>query len=118
MSTVVKDMSIFLVFMFMIILTFSFLFTIVGAEFSSEDYPGLGSQMIYFIQIFRNSMGDLAVPGYEKWIKYIEYQETINSGMDYVFGGYFMIFLIWTLWLFNIVLALIILLNFLIAIIS
>lgn len=43
MSTVVKDMSIFLVFMFMIILTFSFLFTIVGAEFSNEDYPGLGS---------------------------------------------------------------------------
>lgn len=73
--------------------------------------------MAYFLQVFRNSIGDIAPPGYEKWREYIEYQEMLGSNFQY-YQGVIMICLIWLLWFVNIIVACIVLLNFLIAIIS
>lgn len=62
------------------------------------------------MQTYRNSIGDISAPKYEFWI------ETEYDGNN--FAPKLMIFLIWSIWLFNQFLVLIILLNFLIAIIS
>ena len=62
------------------------------------------------MQTYRNSVGDISAPKYEFWI------ETEFDG-NY-FAPNLMITLIWLIWLSNQFLVLIILLNFLIAIIS
>jgi uncharacterized membrane protein len=67
------------------------------------------------ILAFRNSIGDLQSPQYERWLNYIaaNQNDPIRSGQ-----GYFIIYLLWGLWFGNIILMVILLLNFLIAIIS
>lgn len=55
---------------------------------------------------FRNSLGDVSLPKYDKWLAQNTYQSQI------------VIYLLWILWFINLFLMLIILLNFLIAVIS
>ena len=64
----IYDMTVFFIFMILMIEISSVLFTVVGAEFDTEEYPNLPFQLAYFIQVFRNSIGDIAPPGYEKWL--------------------------------------------------
>lgn len=67
------------------------------------------------ILAFRNSIGDLQSPQYERWLNYIDANQNdpLRSAQ-----GYFIIYLLWGLWFGNIILMVILLLNFLIAIIS
>lgn len=67
------------------------------------------------ILAFRNSIGDLQSPQYERWLNYIaaNQNDPLRSAQ-----GYFIIYLLWGLWFGNIILMVILLLNFLIAIIS
>lgn len=67
------------------------------------------------ILAFRNSIGDLQSPQYERWLNYIDTNQNdpLRSGQ-----GYVIIYLLWGLWFGNIILMVILLLNFLIAIIS
>ena len=76
-----------------------------------NDYEGLNTFFVYFIQILRNSLGDLAPPSYGIWIEKAKFEKDNKY-------GFLMINLIWGFWLFQVVICLIVLLNFLIAIIS
>ena len=89
---------------------FSIEYQILGVEMENknEEYPYIGDFLANFIQTFRNSLGDLQVPGMRFWM---------SDSEDYYISG-FMIYLIWFMWVFNKIVMLIVLLNFLIAIIS
>lgn len=117
LSQCFSDITVFITFMTLMMLFISVLYGVVGAEYSNEDYPSLPLELYYFFQSFRNSIGDIAPPGYENWLDYIEYSEKIGS-TERQLGGLVMVYIIWFLWLLQIIVALIILLNFLIAIIS
>jgi len=56
-------MTTFTLFFFGWIVLFSIIFQSLGIDVDTEDYPHLNKEVVYFIQIFRNSIGDLAVPG-------------------------------------------------------
>jgi len=78
-------------------------------EFDEKDYEGLGEFLQLFFHILRNSVGDLQLPVYRNW--------TLQSQED-SFKASMMIHMMWFLWFCNLILMLIILLNFLIAVIS
>ena len=85
-------------------------YKISGVVFDDGDYPEVGSMFVNILQTYRNSIGDIAAPTYPLWEEFI--------AKDNVWQGKFMIFTIWTFWFIHQYLILIILLNFLIAIIS
>ena len=85
-------------------------YKISGVVFDDGDYPEVGSMFVNILQTYRNSIGDIAAPTYPLWEDFI--------AKDNVWQGKFMIFVIWTFWFIHQYLILIILLNFLIAIIS
>ena len=76
-----------------------------------EEYPNVDEYIFFAFQIFRNSIGDLAVPDYTFWSNRIAQEDT--NKLAYIMIGYS-----WALWMVLIVFMLIVLLNFLIAIIS
>ena len=52
--------------------SFSLIYQIIGVGVTSDEeneYKGLNVFVIYFIQILRNSLGDLAPPSYGIWIE-------------------------------------------------
>ena len=73
-----------------------------------DDYPNLYSQIAQFLYAFRNSIGDLNTPGYGFWSK----------NLDKNPYGYLMIFSLWVVYLLTIYFMVIMLLNFLIALVS
>lgn len=110
-------MKIFALFFYGWILMFSLLFQILGMQVppnddNESDYKNVNVFMVYFLQTYRNSIGDIAAPDYSFWTA----RGTQSTGDWY--SSRFMIFLIWFFWFANQFFVLIILLNFLIAIIS
>lgn len=105
----------FLVFFIMWILFFAILYWILKVEIDSgdEEYLNLPNFFKYFFMTYRNSIGDISVPGYTNWDKSLS-----NDVTSEFTSKNFMIFLIWMVWLVNQFVNLIILLNFLIAVIS
>jgi len=85
-----------------------FLFDIMGVDYSSKDYDHVGRSFYYFLQTFRNALGDIEVPVYTSFWG----QNTGNQ------QAMMMIYTIWVVWVSMQVFLSIILLNFLIAIIS
>lgn len=73
-----------------------------------DDYPSIGKILQVVIQVFRNSIGDIAPPMYENWSDNLKDKEDIGSSI-------ISIYLLWTIWFINILLMLIVMLNFLIA---
>jgi len=96
------DMQPFLLFFFMLLAFFTVFFRILRVEFDAKDYPGLPSSAIIVLQSYRNSIGDIAPPEFE------DFQS--NDGV--------ILTLIWFIWFMNQFFILIIMLNFLIAVIS
>jgi len=85
------------------------MYRISGIIVDNGDYPNLPSYVFYFIQTFRNAIGDEATPVTTFWkIKEVEGPK-ISVAMIY-YG--------WGLWIMSVLINLVILLNFLIAIIS
>ena len=72
------------------------------------DYPGLNENLQMIMQVYRNSIGDIAVPEYAVWN---------NIGVPGV-DSFIMIRLIWLVWLIHQYFCMIMLLNFLISIVS
>ena len=106
----IKDVQFFTVYFILWIYYFSSQFQIAGAKFEFGDYKGMSEHLQYMVQVFRNAIGDISLPNYDVWLWYI------NNGKPAI--GYVMMTLIWAIWLANIFFCLIILLNFLIAIIG
>jgi len=86
---------------------FGIAYLIVGVEVCTHDYPGIGFITRTFIQAWRNSIGDMAPP---------EYTALLDETNMYIQPDN--IILVWIIWLITVsnqFLALIILLNFLVA---
>ena len=67
----VKDISLFMLYLLYWVIFFALIYMILGADFNvgekAADYEGLVQLEINFIGVFRNSLGDLAIPGVEYW---------------------------------------------------
>lgn len=119
----IMDIGAFSVFFCFYIFMFSLAYTLLGVDMRgvedngmSGDYPKLTVWYADFIQVFRNSIGDIATPGYDYWLKWggVEAtEETVMSTTQSI-----AINIIWTSFLFHEILMLIIMTNFLIAIVS
>ena len=106
------DAFYFLVYYMMLLLMFCIQFMILGAVVIHLDYPNLngveGGQEIryiyYFLQNFRNSLGDLQTPAYAFW-------EDYNSRY-----GTVVIYIIWGTWVANFIFTSLLMLNYLITV--
>mmetsp|Transcript_19632 Transcript_19632/g.30271 ORF Transcript_19632/g.30271 Transcript_19632/m.30271 type:complete len:202 (+) Transcript_19632:2112-2717(+) len=102
----IVDVGPFMTFFSLWVLYFTIEFKILKWEMDEEEYKGLTEFVQRLILTFRNSIGDLSLPGYDKWLE----QPTWESKL--------VVSLLWLMWFVNIFLMLIMLLNFLIAVIS
>jgi hypothetical protein len=66
-----NPLSIFLIFYIGILIFFSLIYQVLGMELTHEDYEyeGLNIFVAFFLQAFRNSIGDLATPSYDFWLE-------------------------------------------------
>ena len=113
MISTIYDIRFFIIFFVSWIFVFAHLFKITGANFDDEDYA-LVPRAKFVLQTFRNTIGDVAAPQYGYWLelhKSMDNKSSLNHPM-------LVIYTIWILWFLNLLFNMIILLNFLIAIIS
>jgi hypothetical protein len=83
------------------------MYILAGANIGDEkDYPDMNPNLKKFTQVVRNSLGDVSMPDYSRWCK-------DDESCNLVFVG-----IIWSIFMFNLILVLVILLNFLISIIG
>jgi len=54
--------TVFTVFFFYWVILNSYMFDILGVDYEDGDYDHLNRSFYYFIQTFRNALGDIAVP--------------------------------------------------------
>jgi len=74
-----------------------------------DQFPDIHTQLAYLLKIYENSIGDIDPPIYNIWSTELENEPILAK---------FMIYLGWLVWISNQFICLIILLNFLIAVIS
>lgn len=84
----------------------------ISRRSSSPQYPGLDQTIGYMLYSFRNAIGDLTDPNYDRWIMRTDAGEISETGEILAVG------LTWCMWLFQAIFMVIILLNYLIAVIS
>lgn len=108
--SVVIDIKNFIFFFVLWLILFSLLYRIAGIKIDEGDYKNVNSYLAYVIVIFRNSIGDEQIPDTNYW--------TAQSKTDFPVLYDTVIGYSWALWLLNACFMLIMLLNFLIAIIS
>ena len=106
---VLVDLTAFVTFFISWLFLFSMCYRIAGATVDQGDYPHVTPAVFYVIQIFRNSIGDVSTPVYDFWSDRIGESPLLAKTMI----GYS-----WLLFTANAFFMLILLLNFLIAIIS
>ena len=104
----------FVIFFIMWVTLFTVCYQTLKVEISSaeEDYPNVFTFMQYFLMTYRNSIGDISAPGYSNWM------EKSSDVTSELIEKHAAISFIWLVWLANQFVNLIILLNFLIAVIS
>ena len=105
--TVFVDLFPFLTIFMVLVFFFSLVMVITDADFEQDDYSMVDRFISLFLQVFRNSVGDIAAVKYKHWLDDAE-----GSTRQ------FAMFLIWFFWLVNIFIMLIVMLNFLIAEVS
>ena len=85
----------------------------VDIQDGAQDYKEVNLLTQYFLMTYRNSVGDIKTPQYDKWQLFFNENDTKQR-----VGKLTLISLMWIVWFLNLNLNLIILLNFLIAVIS
>jgi len=110
-TRVMKDVVTFSVFFIGWLLLFSFMYQTIGIEVEGLEDTNVNRQVSYLLRIFRNSVGDLDAPSMPYW-----YTHALEE--DSKTGSIIMIYYGWFIWLLNVFVMVIVLLNFLIAIIS
>jgi hypothetical protein len=108
----IKDVGLFICFFFLVVFELSIWFNILGWEMDvsrDSDYPGLSANLAFFITAYRNAIGDINPPVYTFWDSCKEHNYWSATSM---------IALLWSCWFLNQYINLIILVNFMIAIIS
>jgi hypothetical protein len=113
--SVISDLIPFVVIFMLMVLVFSIGIHVMGGEFDDQDYAGLPRPLFSFLQMFRNSIGDIAEVGYGVW-------EQADEGDDGIFGiitnQSIAIWTLWFFWFLNMFIMLIVILNFLVAEVS
>lgn len=120
-TTTIDQLWTFLFFLVLWVGCFSLIFKVLGATFDEgmfdqnydsdmNDYPKVPDKAVFIMQNLRNSIGDLAPPHYNYWENRFEAGDNMNSQL--------MILLIWFTWFVEMYVMLIILTNFLIALVS
>lgn len=118
-----QEMWTFSIFFVFAVLLFAEMFNVLGATYDSgtfaadasldhnfTDYPLLRQSALIAFQSFRNSIGDLKAPHYLYWEKlFYEGKKPQAQAMIYT---------IWAFWILQIYVMVVIMLNFLIAIVS
>lgn len=106
----------FMMFFFMFLLFFSLIVTIFQLDIDPGDkyYRDITSTIKAVLYIYRSSVGDIQIPNYQKWTAVLSDPNGRGNSLTYDF----ILTLIWLFWFLNQFMMLIILLNFLIAIIS
>ena len=66
-NKMLRDLGLYILFYAVFIIAFSLLYQILGAEVDTSDYPDMNVFVVFFIQTFRNSVGDSSVPSYDMW---------------------------------------------------
>ena len=113
----VKSSVMFCLFLGAWVFIFTMLLMVIGCRFDDGDYPGLSLRDMTLIQVYRNSIGDIGAPTYDLW--YIDADSANENGGFYQGTlGKVMVMLIWTIWFLNQFFCMVMLMNFLIAIIS
>ena len=69
-SEVFSEILVFTMFMIVWIIGFACVFLLIGAEYKDDnEYPYLQNVFyIFFLQTYRNSIGDIATPNYSFWV--------------------------------------------------
>jgi hypothetical protein len=109
LNRTVRDTKWFVLFLALWIFYFAITFIVLRVSFEEDDYEGFSMYAIIFAQSIRNFLGDLAAPDPSQWI---------NENGEVDSKSWVAIFLIWLIWVKIIYIGLIIILNFLIALIS
>ena len=78
--------------------------------FPNSDYPGISKAAALVIMTFRNSIGDLVAPNYTKWLNV----DSEAKSTEHLI----LIIVIWTMWVVQAIIMIVVLLNFLIAVIT
>ena len=114
-SQTMYDVRVFLGFYIVWCCIFSLLFFVGGFSFPDKQYPHVSNTLVTFLSVFRNSIGDIKAPEYDYWTdpKTVTANHTKNYLLHESMAGY-----AWMLLALNQIFMMIILLNFLIAIIS
>ena len=110
-----KQLIPFSLYFIMWILLFTVLFQTLQVEIPDDTYPNLTPIFRYILQTYGNSVGNIAPPVYKSWERSLDNSDI--SDLEYL-QKHTIIAIIWGVWLFNQFLNLIIMLNFLIAVIS
>ena len=62
---VIQEIVVFTVFMVVWIAGFASVFLLIGVQFHDDEYPDLDNVFfVFFLQTYRNSIGDIATPNY------------------------------------------------------
>lgn len=77
------------------IVLFAVCFITLRVKFDDGDYSTLSENTITFIQSYRNSVGDIATPGYDDWIE--EKSDSDSTWETIKFN--IIIFVIWGVWI-------------------
>ena len=120
-ETCVGSLGTFIAFLTLWVVCFHILFRLLGATFDEgtfepdydsdmNDYPKVPDIAVGLLQNFRNSIGDLSTPHYKYW------EARYNGGEEFL--SILMILIIWFLWVIEVCLMVIVLTNFLIALVS
>ena len=111
---VVPHVMPFTLYCLLVLLCSALIYRTSGVEIVEDysSYPHLHKFVALCIQTIRNGIGDLSPPTYEIWFQEYEKGQPKSSSQIII------IIIAWALWLGNLYLILIVLLNFLIAIIS
>ena len=107
----ISDIGPFIMFFFIFIVLLSLLYRIAGiiVPDADVDYKDINSYVIYLFHIFRNAIGDEKTPNIDFWSA---------RGVEAPFLHRIMVGWSWFLWIICVIANLVILLNFIIAIIS
>ena len=118
MTQVFVDMLSFLLFYFTFVVMFAMIQRILRQESTPENYPLIKTVLMQlFFDEFNDSIGNAQLPIYTVWQDYnTKYEDMGNADRPYI-GPLFMIYVIWGMWMFNQIFMLVLLLNFIIAII-
>jgi hypothetical protein len=111
---VFKKIQMFILFLAFWMLMFSFFYNIAGNNIlRSKENVGININVLYFLRIVRNTIGDITTPSYEPWLEYSKVNEGRITWLSTLMISY-----IWLLWIINVFFMFVILMNLFIAIVS